>query len=114
MEERDAPGDGGAPVVACEEEAGLIQLIGDGKDIGSEMGKSVRRGAARFAAGVVAALIGNDDTETGGSERIDLMSPGIPEFGEAVEEKDERAVGRARSDGVEFDGAVAEQQMFKR
>ena len=37
MEEGEAPGNGGAPIVAGEEETRLIELISDGEDIGGEM-----------------------------------------------------------------------------
>ena len=85
VEEGDAPRDGGAPIVAGEEDALLAELVGDGEDVGSEFGERVGGGATRFAAGVVAALIGDDDAEAGVGERLDLFVPGIPEFGEAVE-----------------------------
>ena len=48
--------------------------------------------AAGFAAGVVAALVRDDYAEASGGERRDLFVPGIPEFGEAVEENDGWAV----------------------
>lgn len=66
-EEGDAPRDGGAPIVAGEEDALLAELAGDGENVGSEFGERVGHCAAGLAAGVVAALIGNDDAEAGGS-----------------------------------------------
>ena len=65
-------------------------------------GERVVGGAARFAAEVVAALIGDDYAEANVGERLDLLVPGIPKFGEAVEENGDRAVWRAGGDGVEF------------
>jgi hypothetical protein len=114
MEERHAPRDGSAPIVASEENALLGELIGDGEDIGNEMGKRVRGDASGLAAGVVAALIGHDDAETRGGERFDLLMPGIPKFGETVEEKNDGSIRAASGDGVEFDGAVVKTQMFQR
>jgi len=100
VEESDAPGDGGAPVVTGEEEFFGVELAGDDQDVGGEMREGVVGGAARFAAEVVAALVGDDDAEAGGGEGLDLLVPGIPEFGEAMEENREGAVWRAGSDGV--------------
>lgn len=106
VEEGEAPGDGGAPIMTGEEEFFGAELIGDGEDVGGEMREGVVGGATRFAAEVVAALVGDDDAKAGGGERLDLFVPGIPEFGKAVEEDGEGAVWRAGSDGVELDGAV--------
>jgi hypothetical protein len=106
MQQGDTPGDGGAPVVAGEKDARLTEMIGDGENVGSEMRERVVGGAAGFAGCIVAALIGNDDAEAGGGESFDLLSPGIPEFGEAVEEEDDRTVWWAGGDGVELDRAI--------
>jgi hypothetical protein len=103
MEERDAPRDGGAPIVAGEEEFLRAELIGDGENVGSEFGESVVSGATGLAGGVVTALVGNDDAEASGGERLDLFVPGIPEFGEAMEEDDNGTVRRTGGDGVEID-----------
>ena len=114
MEEGNAPGDGGAPIVAGEEDARLPEMIGDGENVGREMRERIGGSATRFAARVVAALIGNDDAEAGGGERLDLMVPGIPEFGEAVEEDDDGTVRRAGGDGVKLDRAIVKRQIFER
>jgi hypothetical protein len=106
VEEGDAPGDGGAPVVAGEEEFFGVELVGDGEDVGGEMREGIVGDAARFAAEVVAALVGDNDAKAGGGERLDLFVPGIPEFGEAVEEDNEGAVWRTCGYGVELDSAV--------
>jgi len=113
MAESDAPRDGGAPIVAGEEDALLAELIGNGEDVGSEFGERVGRGAARFAAFVVTALIGNDDSEAGGGERLDLFVPGIPKFWEAVEKDDDAAACWAGGDGSEFDRAIVKRQIFE-
>ncbi len=114
MQKGNAPSDGGAPIVACEEDARLTEIIGDGENVGNEMRERVEGSATRFAARVVTALIGNDDAEAGGGERLDLMVPGIPEFGEAVEENDDGAVRRAGGDGVKLDRGIAKGQVFVR
>jgi hypothetical protein len=113
MAEGDAPRDGGTPIVTCKENAFLAELVGDGENVGSEFGKRVGHGTARLAAGVVTALIGNDDAEAGGSERLDLFVPAIPKFWEAVEKDGDGAVGRAGGDGMEFDRAVVKSHFFE-
>ena len=113
MEERHAPGNGGAPIVASKENTLLGELIGDGEDIRNEMGKRVRGNASRLGACVVTALIGDDDAKTRRGERLDLPVPGIPKFGKTVEEKNDRSVRAAGGDGVEFDGAVMKIQVFE-
>ena len=102
MEEGDAPRDGGAPIVASEEDFLRAELIGDGENVGSEFGERVVSGATGLAAGVVAALVGDDDAKAGGGERLDLLVPGIPEFGEAMEQDDRRGrlADRPRRRGV--------------
>lgn len=103
VEERDAPRYGGAPIMASEKEFLRGELIGDGENVGGEFGERVVSGASGLAAGVVAALVGDDDAEAGGGERLDLSVPGIPEFGEAMEQDDHGAVWRTGRDGVEID-----------
>lgn len=103
VEEGGAPSDGGAPVVAGEEEFFSVELIGDGEDVGNQMGHRVVGGTAGLAAGVVAALIGDDDTQAGVGERGDLFVPGVPEFWEAMEEDCEGGVGRSGGDRMNFD-----------
>jgi len=90
----------------------LAELVGDGEDVGSEFGERVGRGAARLAAFVVAALIGNDDAEAGGGERLDLSVPGIPKFREPVEKDYYGAVWGAGGDGVEIDRATMKSYVF--
>ena len=114
MQEGDAPGDGGAPIVACKENARLSEMISDGENVGNEIRERVRTGATGFAARVVAALVRNDDAEAGGGERLDLIAPGIPEFGESVEKEDDGTVRRAGGDGVKLDGAIAKRYVLER
>ena len=79
------------------------EFICEGENVGGEFGERVVSGATGLAAGVVAALVGDDDAEAGGGERLDLSVPGIPEFGEAMEQDDHGAVWRTGRDGVEID-----------
>ncbi len=113
VEEGGAPGNGGAPVMAGEEEFFCVELIGDGDDVRNQMGHRVVGGAARFVAEVVAALVGDDYPKTGVGEKSDLFVPGIPEFGEAVEEDDQGVVGPTGGYGVELDRAVLEHKGFQ-
>jgi hypothetical protein len=52
--------------------------------------------------------------EARGGERLDLLVPGIPEFGEAVEEYDDGPIVRTGGDGVEFDRAVVKSYVFEK
>ena len=113
VEEGEAPRYGSTPIMASEKDFLRAELIGDGENVGSEFGERVVSGATGLAAGVVAALVGNDDAKSGGGERLDLFVPGIPEFREAMEQDDHGAVCRTGRDGVEFDCAVVEGQVFK-
>src|SRR5580698_7954308 len=91
----------------------FAELVGNGEDVGSEFGERVRSCAARLAAFVVAALVGNDNAEAARGERVDLLVPGIPGFWEAVQEDDDRTVRRAGDDGVEFDRTVVKCYVFE-
>jgi len=76
--------------------------LGDLDDIADQpldrvVGQVVRIGSR---AGRIAALIGCDRVEAGVSERGELIGPGVTRLREAVEEKDERPVGRAGDPGV--------------
>lgn|ERR1700676_809031 len=50
MEQRGAPGDGSAPIVASEEDFFAAELVGDGDDVGNETCDRVGSDAGRFAA----------------------------------------------------------------
>jgi hypothetical protein len=58
-------------------------------------------------------LVGDDDAEAGGAQRIDLFVPGVPEFREAVEENDGRAVLGACDDGIQRDFAILKSDGFQ-
>jgi hypothetical protein len=84
------PGDGCAPVVADDDGRAGTGPADEGGDIGGEAFEGVRLDRSRGAAGAVAALVGHDDAVAGGSERADLVAPGVRQLGEAVEEDDRR------------------------
>src|SRR5579863_9826800 len=113
MEERDAPGHGGAPIVPGEEDSLLAELIGDGDDVRDKLRERVRFYARRFAAEVVPALVGDDDAKTGCRERINLFVPGIPEFREAVKKKNDRTIFWPSGDSMETDRTILKGQLLQ-
>ncbi|MER9006895.1 hypothetical protein NKJ79_22570 [Mesorhizobium sp. M0041] len=73
------PGDDTAAVRTEEVKPSDAERVGDGNDIADELGERVFTDGFRLFTGVVAPLVGNDDPESSGSERIDLPSPDDPE-----------------------------------
>ena len=63
------------------------------------------RQAAGLVREVVAALVRDGDAVAGPGQDRDLVAPGVPAFGEAVEEEGQRAILRAGQDGVELEVA---------
>jgi hypothetical protein len=106
MKQSRAPSDGRAPIVPGKENSLLAELISDGDDVGDQFRESVRSNAGWFTAEVVPALIGHDDAKAGIGQRFDLLAPAIPEFWKAVKKQDDRAVARARGNGVEFHAGI--------
>lgn len=72
------PGDDTAPVMTDEVKPSDAERVGGGNDIADELGERVFTDGFRLVTGGVAPLVGNDDPESGGSERIDLPSPEAP------------------------------------
>lgn len=114
MTQSRAPSDGGAPIVPGKEDSLLAKLIRDSDDVGNQFGKRVGSNAGRFTAEIVPALIRHDDTKAGVGQRFDLLAPAIPEFGEAVQKQDDRAVARAGSDGMQANRRILEIKGFHR
>ena len=108
MKQGGAPGDGGAPIMSGEKDFFLAELIGDIDDVGDEFRQSVRGHAGGLAAEVVATLVGNDDAKSSGGQRLNLLAPPVPEFREAMEQKDNGAVFRACSHRVQAHCAILE------
>ena len=79
----ERPGDDCAPIVPGDAGGSAAAGIHQSEDVVSEC-LHVERG--RFGGEVVAALVGNDDAEAGLGQRTDLVAPGVPEFGEAVQQ----------------------------
>jgi len=72
-------------------------------DVARQGVEVVGRDRLRLVAEVVPPLVRSEDAEAGGGERLDLMAPGVPEFGEAVEEDHQRTPFGARLDRVQAD-----------
>src|SRR5215467_12287073 len=92
MRKGGAPRDCSAPIVTSEKDFLLIKLVGDGDDIGDQLVERVSSDSGRFAAEIVPALVGHNDAKTCGGERLDLLPPPVPEFREAVQQHNHRAV----------------------
>jgi len=108
MKKGGAPGNGGTPIMSGEKDFFLAELIGNGDDVGDQFRDRVRSNAGWFAAEIVAALVGDDDSKSRGGQRLDLSVPSIPEFREAMEKKDDGAVLGASSNRVQAYGSIFE------
>ena len=89
MGHRVAPTDPAARVVADERRLLLPEVFDDGLDIADELVECVVLHPLGLIAQVEAALIDGHDLEMLG-ERRNLVAPGVPEIGNAVDEDDER------------------------
>jgi hypothetical protein len=98
--------------MSAEKDFFLAELVGDSNDVGDKFRQSVRGHASGLAPEVVAALIWDDDSKSGGSQRFDLAVPAIPEFRKAVEKHHYRAVLRPGSNGVQAYGSALEKYGF--
>ena len=74
VEQSNAPGHSGAPIVAGEEDTIPAELVGNGDDVGDEFRQSIGNDASGFAALVVAALVGHDDAEARRGKRLEDVS----------------------------------------
>jgi hypothetical protein len=68
----------------------------------------------RLAAQVVPALVGHDDTKSGGSERLDLFAPPIPKFRESMQKNNRGSIFRSSGYGVQPDTSVLKVNAFQR
>ena len=87
MEHGETPGDGTSPVVADEGHVLFAEIVDHGGDIGHEQVHRVVLDSLRFPALVVGPRVHGHRLETS-RERLHLISPGVPEVGETVHEKD--------------------------
>src|SRR5690242_3654447 len=113
MEERGAPGNRSAPIVTGKEDFLLPELIGNGNHMGDQLHQRIGSDAARFAAQVVAALVGHDDAKARSSQRLDLFSPPIPKFREAVQEQDNSPTLRSCGNSVQLYAAILKEDFLK-
>jgi len=101
----DRPGDLTAPVDAGEMEAraGAGDGFGDFDHVGGQSVDRVVGEVGRVGTGArrIAALVGRDGAETGVGQGRELVSPGVARLRKAVQQQDQRAVGRAGDPAVE-------------
>ena len=76
--QRGLPGDAGAPIMPDDDGGRRPQRIENADHVADEMQDRVLVDRLRRVALAVAAHIGGDDTEAGGSKRVDLMPPREP------------------------------------
>src|SRR5437764_1302513 len=76
--------------------------------------ESVAGDPIRLVAEVGAPRVRGEDAEAGRGERLDLMAPAVPEFGEAMEEDHERAPFGARLDRVQTDAVGGDRPVPRR
>src|SRR5207237_1595300 len=106
LEHGVGPGDGAAPIVADDDRLVFLEMLAHRIDVAYEFVHGVAGDAGGVIALVVAAQVDGGDLKVFG-EGGDLVTPGIPEIGEAVEEDDERA--GAGGDHVNLDaGGIGE------
>ena len=85
------------------------QGIENADHVADEMQDRVLVDRLRRIALAVAAHIGGDDAEAGGSERIDLMPPREPGFRKTVHQQHQRPLallGDVEVDAIAFDNAL--------
>ncbi len=91
---RDGPRDGRAPVVTCDDGAVRAERVDEPDRVPRQVQDRVLVRLGGAAGAGVAALVGGDGVESGLGERGELVPPGVPAFGEAVQEQDERPFAR--------------------
>src|SRR5690606_30012109 len=109
--ETHLPEDGAAPIVADEHGFFDAERIEEAGDIGAEDLHGVLRGVSGGIGATVAAKVGGDGAEAGIGEGVELVAPGVPEFGPAVEHHDREALagfGNVHFDAVGLHRMVAD------
>jgi hypothetical protein len=96
VKEGRVPREGAAPVVPDDVRAGFLLALAkpcnEARKIVEERLDAVRSDARGLVREVVAAQVGRHGAEARSRERGDLVTPRVPELGEAVEEDDERSL----------------------
>ena len=107
--ERGLPGDAGAPIMPDDDGGRRTQGIENADHVADKMQDRVLVDRLRRVALAVAAHIGGDNTEAGGSKRVDLMPPREPGFRKTVHQQHQRPLallGDVDVDAVAFDDAL--------
>jgi hypothetical protein len=103
------PGDRSAPVVPHDHRLPLAQGIEEADHVAHQVQLGVALAPFGPVGPAIAALIGGHGVVAGLGQRDELVAPGVPGFGEAVEQDDERpraALGDVHADAVSLDDAM--------
>ncbi|TXT53633.1 MAG: hypothetical protein BAJATHORv1_140013 [Candidatus Thorarchaeota archaeon] len=95
------PGDHPTPVVAHDEGPLAAEGVDQTPDVGSEPVDGVARHAGRLVAQVIPPLVRHHDPVSSPDQGRDLVVPGVPALGEAVEQHGQGTVHRPGHDDVE-------------
>ena len=101
MARRRPPPYGRAPIVSDDVEGSPAETVGKTDDIRTGPIKIIGGYAFRLVTEIVTTLIGNNDAETGRRKSADVVSPAVPEFWKAMEQKQQITVCRTRLGNVE-------------
>jgi hypothetical protein len=100
--------------VPDERRRGLAERVDEAEHVVDERGHAVRGQLGGGGGPPVAAHVGGDGVVSGGGERGELVAPGIPELGEAVEEDDGRPLarlGQVQVDAVDGNHAMGDRHV---
>src|SRR5208337_5119949 len=100
------PGDRSAPVMADDRGPLLPERVDDADHVADEVQERIFLDLFRPIRLAIAAHVRRDRMVAGFRERLQLPSPGIPGFGKAVAEDDERAfarLGEMDADSIRLD-----------
>ncbi len=107
------PGDRAAPVVSDHLRALAPERPDDGDDVGRETIDAVRGDARGLAAEADAALVGRHHAESGRGQRRDVAVPAMRGLGKAMQQEQQRAVGRPRGERVELQAVGGDGERFQ-
>ena len=113
MQQSRAPCNRRAPIVTREKNLLLAELIRNRNYVRYQLAQRIGSDTGRLTAEVVPALVGDDDTKSRSSQRLNLPVPPLPEFRKAVEENHDWTVFRPGSDSMESHKAVLEGDGFR-
>ena len=93
-QQRGVPGHRRAPVVPGDDRLLLAERVHQPDDIAGQVQDRVGVRAGGLVGAAVPALVRRHGVEAGGGQRDQLMTPGVPGFGEAVQQQHQRAAAR--------------------